>query len=191
MLNLWTKHTNGKMLVFDLESDGLLDDVTCIHCLVIHDTETDKTYVYNDQGDQEPITRGVQLLEDAEVICGHNVIGYDIPCLRKIYAWFDPKGLVVDTLLLSRLYHADMLDLDRGPKSKGKYSGRWKEMPSYMWGRHSLESYGYRLGEFKGSFGKDTDWKNWSQEMQDYCRQDVAILTKLWTHFQKSLKALS
>ncbi len=49
MLNLWTKHTNGKMLVFDLESDGLLDDVTCIHCLVIHDTEADKTYVYNDQ----------------------------------------------------------------------------------------------------------------------------------------------
>jgi len=187
VLSLWTKHTNGKMLVFDLESDGLLDDVTCIHCLVIHDTEADKTYVYNDQGDQEPITRGVQLLEDAEIICGHNVIGYDIPCLQKIYPWFDPKGLVVDTLLLSRLYHADMLDLDRGPKSKGKYSGRWKEMPSYMWGRHSLESYGYRLGEFKGSFGKDTDWKNWSQEMQDYCIQDVNVTKKLCDHFHPYL----
>ena len=187
MLSLWTKHTTGKMLVFDLESDGLLDDVTCIHCLVIYDSEADKTYIYNDQGDQEPITRGVQLLEDAEIICGHNVIGYDIPCLRKIYAWFNPKGLVVDTLLLSRLYHADMLDLDRGPKSKGKYLGRWKEMPSYMWGRHSLESYGYRLGEFKGSFGKDTDWKNWSQEMQDYCIQDVNVTKKLCDHFHPYL----
>ena len=37
------------MLVFDLESDGLLDDVTCIHCLVIYDSEADKTYVNNDQ----------------------------------------------------------------------------------------------------------------------------------------------
>ena len=177
------------MLVFDLESDGLLDDVTCIHCLVIYDSEADKTYVYNDQGDQEPITRGVQLLEDAEIICGHNVIGYDIPCLQKIYPWFSPKGLVVDTLLLSRLYHADMLDLDRGPldKKTGKYYGKFKGMPSPMWGRHSLESYGYRLGEYKGSFGKDTDWKNWSQDMQDYCVQDVNVTKKLCDHFHPYL----
>ena len=63
------------MLVFDLESDGLLDDVTCVHCLVIYDTETDEVVVYNDQGDCEPISRGVQRLEDTEVVCGHNVIG--------------------------------------------------------------------------------------------------------------------
>ena len=175
------------MLVFDLESNGLLDDVTCIHCLVIHDTEVDETYVFNDQGDQEAITRGVQLIEDAEIICGHNVIGYDIPCLQKIYPWFNPKGLVVDTLLLSRLYHADMLIIDRGDKVKGKFVGKFKGMPSPMWGRHSLESYGYRLKEFKGSFGKDTDWQNWSQEMQDYCVQDVNVTTKLCDHFQPYL----
>ena len=167
------------MLVFDLESDGLLDDVTRIHCLVIYDTEVEKTYVYNDQGDQEPITRGVQLLEDAEIICGHNVIGYDIPCLRKIYAWFEPTALVVDTLLLSRLYHTDMLAVD---KKHG-----WKNMPSQLYGRHSLESYGYRLGEYKGSFGKDTDWKRWSPEMQDYCIQDVNLTKKLCDHFHPYL----
>jgi len=176
------------MLVFDLESDGLLDDVTCVHCLVIYDTETDEVVVYNDQGDCEPISRGVQRLEDTEVVCGHNVIGYDIPVLQKIYPWFKPSALVVDTLLLSRLYHADILDVDRGPKNKnGSYNGRWKNMPSYMWGRHSLESYGYRLGEFKGSFGKDTDWKTWSQEMQDYCVQDVNVTKKLCEHFHPYL----
>ena len=170
------------MLVFDLESDGLLDDVTRIHCLVIYDTEVEKTYVYNDQGDQEPITRGVQLLEDAEIVCGHNVIGYDIPCLRKIYAWFEPTALVVDTLLLSRLYHNDMLAVD---KKRG-----WSNMPSQMYGRHSLESYGYRLGEYKGSFGKDTDWKRWSPEMQDYCIQDVNVTKKLCDHFHPYLSGL-
>ncbi|AXF42078.1 DNA polymerase 3'-5' exonuclease region [Synechococcus T7-like phage S-TIP37] len=179
------------MLVFDLESDGLLDDVTRVHCLVIYDTETDEVVVYNDQGDCEPISRGVQRLEDTEVICGHNVIGYDIPVLQKIYPWFQPTALVVDTLLLSRLYHADILDVDRGPKNKsGSYNGRWKNMPSYMWGRHSLESYGYRLGEFKGSFGKDTDWKTWSQEMQDYCVQDVNVTKKLCEHFHPYLTGL-
>ena len=139
------------MLIFDLESDGLLDDVTRIHCLVIYDSETDQTLVYNDEGDQEPIVRGVQVLEEADIICGHNVIGYDLPVLQKIYPWFQPNALVVDTLLLSRLYHTDMLGVDQ------KHD--WPNMPSQMYGRHSLESYGYRLGEYKGSFGKDTDWK--------------------------------
>ena len=127
------------MLVFDLETDGLLDDVTCVHCLVIYDSETDETICYNDQGSCEPISRGVQRLEDAEIIAGHNVIGYDIPVLRKIYAWFSPTALVVDTLLLSRLFHTDMLDVDRKHK--------WKHMPLQLQGRHSLEAYGYRLGK--------------------------------------------
>ena len=176
------------MLVFDLESDGLLDDVTRIHCLVIYDTETDQTLIYNDEGDQEPIVRGVQILQEAETICGHNVIGYDIPVLQKIYPWFEPTALVVDTLLLSRLYHTDILDIDRGPKNKdGTYNGRWKNMPSYMWGRHSLESYGYRLSEFKGQFGKDTDWQSWSQDLQDYCIQDVNVTRKLCEHFHPYL----
>ena len=41
-----------------------------------------------------------------------------------------------------------------------------------------------RLNEFKGAFGSTTDWKEWSQEMEDYCIQDVNVTTKLWKHFQ-------
>ena len=170
---------SGNTLVFDLESNGLLNDVTKIHCLVIHEQETGETIVYNDEGNAEPITRGVQRLEDADVIVGHNVIGYDIPCLRKIYPWFSPTAMVVDTLLLSRLYHTDILNIDQTRK--------FKQMPLQLYGRHSLESYGYRLGEYKGSFGKDTDWQEWSQEMQDYCVQDVNVTRKLCDHFHKYL----
>jgi hypothetical protein len=57
-------------------------------------------------------------------------------------------------------------------------------MPLQLYGRHSLESYGYRLGEYKGEFGKTTDWKEWSQEMQDYCVQDVQVTKKLCEHFR-------
>jgi hypothetical protein len=167
------------MLVFDLETDGLYDDVTRIHCLVIYDSETDETLVFNDEGSEEPISRGVQLLETADVICGHNVISYDIPVLQKVYPWFEPTALVVDTLLLSRLYHNNILDVDKKHK--------WDQMPPQLYGRHSLESYGYRLGEYKGSFGKDTDWQEWSQEMQDYCIQDVKVTTKLCDHFHPYL----
>lgn len=170
------------MLVFDLETNGLLNDVTRIHCLVIYDSKADETYVFNDEGSEEPIVRGIQLLEEADVICGHNVISYDIPVIEKLYPWFSSKALVVDTLLLSRLYHADMYEVDKKLDNS--------RMPLQLRGRHSLESYGYRLGEYKGSFGKTTDWKEWSQDMQDYCEQDVKVTTKLCDHFHPYLSGL-
>ena len=162
-------------LVFDLETDGLLKDVTTIRCLAIHELETNQTLSYNDQGNEEPIVRGVQRLADANCILGHNVIGYDLPVLHKFYPWFVDPSIVIDTLLLSRLYHPQMMELDK--------KQNWKHMPLKLYGRHSLESYGYRLGEFKGSFGSTTDWKEWSQEMEDYMVQDVNVTTKLWKHF--------
>ena len=162
-------------LIFDLETDGLLANVTTIHCLAIHDLDTKETHSYNDTGNQEPISRGLQRLQDAETIIGHNIIGYDVPVIRKLYPWFSDCPTCVDTLLLSRLYHSDMMALDK--------KHNWKHMPLKLYGRHSLESYGYRLGEYKGNFAKDTDWQDWSQEMEDYCIQDVTVTTKLWNHF--------
>ena len=141
--------------------------------------KTNQTSVYNDKGDTDPIVRGVQVLEDSPCIIGHNVINYDIPVLQKLYPWFRYPACVVDTLLLSRLYHPNMMDMDK--------KHNWKTMPLKLYGRHNLESYGHRLGEFKGDFGKTTDWANWSTEMQDYCIQDVTLTTKLWEHFQPYL----
>jgi uncharacterized protein YprB with RNaseH-like and TPR domain len=166
-------------LIFDLETNGLLYDLTCIHCLVIYDYENDQTVVYNDEGSKEPIVRGISRLEEADCIVGHNIIGYDIPAIQKLYNWFKPPEVVIDTLLLSRLYHADLLNIDR--------KHNWKHMPLQMYGRHSLESYGYRLGEYKGSFAKSTDWKEWSQDMEDYCVQDVVVTKKLCKHFHPYL----
>ena len=166
-------------LIFDIESNGLLHDVTRIHCLGIYDTETKQTLVYNDEGDTEPLTRGIQRLEDASTVVGHNIINYDLPVIRKLYPWFTNVGTVLDTLVLSRLYHADMLKTDQKRK--------WSKMPLQLYGRHSLESYGYRLGEHKGEFGKSADWKEWSKELQDYMIQDVVVTTKLWNHFQPYL----
>jgi len=162
-------------LIFDLETNGLYDDVTCIHCVGIHDIQANQTLAYNDQGTEDPVVRGLTYLEDADVLVGHNIIGYDIPVIRKLFPWFNPRGLVVDTLVLSRIFHADILKTDQ--------KRRWKHMPLQLYGRHSLESYGHRLGEYKGQFGKTTDWSEWSQEMQDYCLQDVNVTTKLWKHF--------
>ena len=162
-------------LIFDIETDGFISQVSTIHCLVIHDLDETKTYTFNNTGNQEPIVRGIQQLADANSIIGHNIIGYDNPVISKLYPWFKPPSCCIDTLLLSRLYHSDMMALDK--------KHNWKHMPLKLYGRHSLESYGYRLGEYKGEFGKATDWKEWSEEMEQYCQQDVKVTTKLWKHF--------
>ena len=166
-------------LIFDIETNGLLYELTHIHCLVIYDVEADQTICYNDQGDKEPIVRGISRLEEADTIVGHNIIGYDIPAIKKVYPWFEPKGTIVDTLVLSRTLHADLKNIDT--------KRTWKGMPLQMYGRHSLEAYGYRLGEYKGTFGKTTDWSDWSQEMQEYCIQDVIVTKKLCNHFRPYL----
>ena len=189
MPNSSIKPTTGTV-VFDLETNGLLHDATRIHCVALHWCEEDITESFNDEkyaaspkelpmASNYSITTALGYLEVADVLVGHNIIGFDIPIIKKLYPWFNPSGVIVDTLILSRLYHPNLLDIDKIKK--------WKHMPLQLQGRHSLEAYGYRLGEYKGSFSTTTDWKEWSQEMQDYCIQDVVVTNKLCQHFHPYL----
>ena len=197
MLDLSIKPTTGVgPIVFDLETNGLLHDATRIHCLALHWQEENQTETFNDEpyGDGSysikedapmagsySITTAISWLETADALVGHNILAFDIPIIKRIYPWFNPSGIIVDTLILSRLYHPNLLDIDK--------KHNWPDMPLQMYGSHSLEAYGYRLGEYKGDYGKTTDWKEWSQEMQDYCKQDVAVTTKLCDHFHPYLLA--
>ena len=176
------------MVGFDLETNGLLHDATRIHCVALHWSENDTTEAYNDEKytskpKELPMATGhyihtaLQWLETADVLIGHNIIGFDIPIIRKLYPWFNPSGTIVDTLLLSRLYHPNLLDIDK----------KSNKIPSKLFGRHSLEAYGHRLGEYKGDFGQGTDWNEWSQEIEDYCVQDVIVTKKLCDHFRPYL----
>ena len=168
------------MLVFDIETNGLLYDVSKIHCISTFDTEKEETYVYNDQDDETPsIWDGINQIMEADTLAGHNLIGYDLAVLRKLSDGFHTDATVIDTLVLSRLYHPNLMEIDK--------KRQWRHMPLQLYGRHSLEAYGYRLGEYKGDFGKNSDWQQWSQEMQDYMVQDVKVTTKLCEHFRPYL----
>ena len=162
-------------LVFDIETDGLLETVSTIHCIAIHDLSTGETIAYNDTGNAEPIVRGIQRLQDSDLVVGHGCIDFDLPVIRKLYPWFSHHGIVLDTLLLSRLYCANQKEIDF--KRKADF------MPGQLYGSHSLRAWGYRLGEYKGSFSEHTDWKDWSEAMELYCVQDVKVTTKLCQHF--------
>ena len=159
-----------KNLIFDIEADGLTPSK--IWCIVAKDLDSNTIYEYG----PDKLEEGIELLRNAETLVGHNIIGYDLPVLRKIYPWFKYDGTAVDTLVLSRSYHPNLMEIDK----KRNVS----RMPLQLYGRHSLEAYGYRLGEYKGEFGKTSDWSQWAQEMQDYCVQDVNVTTKLCEHFR-------
>ena len=189
MQNSETKPIIGhETIVFDLETNGLLNNTTRIHCMSLYLSELDEIQTFNDEpysrhtkelpmGSNYSITTAISHLEVADVIIGHNIIGFDIPIIKKLYPYFNPRGTIIDTLLLSRLYHPNLLDIDN----------KTDKIPQKLRGRHSLEAYGHRLGEYKGDFSKTTDWKKWSQEMQDYCEQDVAVTKKLCDYFHPYL----
>ncbi len=160
-------------LVFDIETDGI--DATKVWCIVAQDVETKKIYKWK----PDDIDSGISFLMNAEALIGHNIIGYDNPVINKLYPWFRCPSNVVDTLLISRLLHPNLMEIDKKKK--------WKYMPLQLYGRHSLEAYGHRLGEYKGQFGKTTDWKEWSPEMEAYMIQDVNVTNKLCTHFAARL----
>ena len=169
-------------LVFDIETDGI--DSSCIHCVVTQDIDTGQVMEYNDQASKNySVVNAVCDLENADNIISHNGIMFDVPEIKKHFPFWEGKAKHWDTLILSRFFHPDLFNIDLRRK--------WAMMPARLYGSHSLEAYGYRLRCFKDGFGKTTDWKEWSPEMQEYCKKDVVILAKLWTHFQKSLKALS
>lgn len=157
-------------LIFDIETNGLLDKLDTIHSLVMKDADTGEVFSIHQQNPGD-IEAGLKLLMAADLIVGHNVIKFDIPAIQKIHPWFQPKGVVRDTLILTRLMIPEIAKQDLVFVQSGK-------LPRNMTGRYSLAAFGHRLGEYKGDY--DGGWEKWSPEMQRYCEQDIEVTHKLW-----------
>lgn len=161
-------------LIFDIETDGLLDDVTKVHCLVIKDTEAGWVDIYAEG--HGAIADGLTQLMEADCISGHNVIKFDIPVIQKLYPWFTvDKSKVFDTLVATRLIWANIKDTDNVLLKR-------EQLPGKLFGSHSLEAWGYRLGNYKGDF--KGPWDTFTQEMLDYCVQDVEVTASLFAKIQ-------
>jgi DNA polymerase-1 len=94
----------GKEYIIDIETNGLLDDVTKVHCLVLKDIRSNVIQTFsNDINCNGAVEQGIELINNAELIIGHNIIKYDLPVLRKIYPRCNDLKNVFDTLVASRL----------------------------------------------------------------------------------------
>ena len=176
--------TMKTQLIFDLESTGLLRRGSRIHCIVMRDAVNESTHVFDHQPERD-LLQGVKQLEQADALIGHNIIGYDIPLLKEQYPDFAPRGQVLDTLVLSRIFYPLIADRDFERRPAG--------MPQRLYGRHSLEAWGYRLKCFKGDFGKSdsNDWSTYTPEMLDYCIQDTEVTLKLWALMKRRMEDYS
>ena len=165
-------------LVFDIETDGLLRGLSTIHCIVARDLDTDQEFRW-DNGD---IPDGLKFLGEADELWGHNVVGYDCEAIKELVPDWTYKGKLFDTLILSRLFFTDILSRD--------FETKPANMPAQLYGRHSLEAWGHRLGIHKSEFGKtlDGDWSTYTPEMLEYCAQDVLVSVQVCKMFEPKLE---
>ncbi|MCE2576888.1 DNA polymerase [Komagataeibacter sp. FNDCR2] len=169
---------SGRRFLFDIETNGLLDEVSIIHSIVLYDPDRKEWISCADQPGYVPISEGLKLLHEADRLYGHNILLYDIPALEKITGLKWDRSKIVDTLLLARILW---------PEIKQGDMFRWKQgtLPGRLIGSHSLKAWGYRLGVLKGDFSEDADWSTWTKAMQTYCEQDVRVTLALYRQIGK------
>ena len=142
------------IVVGDLEADGLLSEATRVWCGVFIEIETGKKQSFG----PEQVPEMLAYMDTCSVLVFHNGIGYDFPLLKKLYG-YEYKGVVVDTLLMSRL---------QSPDRKLPFT-----CPNKKAGPHSIEAWGWRVGRGKP---EHNDWTQYTPEMLHRCTEDTEIL---------------
>jgi DNA polymerase I-like protein with 3'-5' exonuclease and polymerase domains len=154
-----------KRYILDIEADNLLDEVTTIHCVVLRDADTEEVHTFHGSS----IRDCLPLMEEADQLIGHNLIGYDMPAINKLWRW-SFTGDILDTLVCSRTIWPNMMELD----------AKHKKIPTKLWGSHALKAWGYRLNQYKGDFGEQEDaWDLFTEDMLEYCVQDTLVTLEL------------
>lgn len=121
------------------------------------------------------------LIEKADTVVAHNLIGFDASVLKKSWQVEIPTTKYRDTLIMSRLWKPD------------------------VFGGHSLDEWGKRLDGKKKSDYQRIFWRlqgvrkfdkkdvtHWNNPhmplMEAYCRRDVAVLVDLYKKLDKELE---
>ena len=179
------------MIVFDAETDGLLPEVSKIHCLNMIDRDDGKRLRFNGgryaDGTKArrdgTIEEGLGYLKTHRAISGANIIRYDVAVFRKLFGW-KPTGPLFDTRVASAVIWPDLRDRDFAALRKGELPEEF--IKKGLLGNNSVEAWGYRLdptgtrGFRKGDSGVvDNDWSMFTPVMDDYCAQDNEV-TLAW-----------
>lgn len=152
---------NYRIGIFDIEANNLYLDVTKGWCLVVIEYFSRERHVFRPEQMEEAAHF---IKKNYDVLVGHNILDYDCPALKKLYS-VDYTGMkTFDTLVASRLLNPDRI------------------------GGHSLKAWGKRLGILKGDYGEQEEaWDKFTEDMLDYCIQDVEVTYALFELMMKEL----
>lgn len=171
-----TDFSHIKRALYDIETDGFLNAVTVIHCVVLTDLDTGEIYCFHDDDSITPkhgsIEDGLRVLVGCTEVSGHNIQEYDNLVLEKLTEYGIEEDVCFDTVIASRLVYSDRRERDYRLVDAGRLEKRYI-------GLHSLKAWGFRLGEEKAEWDNDA-WAVFTQEMLDYCVQDVVTNSKLY-----------
>ena len=141
--------------ILDIETNGFLNEATNVHCIVAYDIDGKKPYVF--KGDECRV-RFPNFARNVSQFIMHNGLSFDAPMLNKFCGTKIKDNSILDTLILSQLFNP-MRD-----------------------GGHSLESWGERFELPKGSI---ENFDYFTEDMLEYCKQDVNITYKLYNYLKE------
>lgn len=124
------------MTVFDIETDGLLDEMTKIHVVSWMDSQGNVQHTH----DYEAMRI---FFENAPVLIGHNIIRFDIPAVEKLLG-IKVKAELIDTLALSWYLNHDRMR--HGLEGYGEDYGVPKPVIK-DWDSLTPEEYAHRCNE--------------------------------------------
>tara|TARA_R100000951_G_scaffold60050_1_gene50474 strand:- start:454 stop:2328 length:1875 start_codon:yes stop_codon:yes gene_type:complete len=167
-----------KTLFFDIETNKIQDwsnltDLDTVHCLSIYEPMNAKMVTYHGDG----IQNGLRELAKADRICGHNVIGFDLPALSKLYGFAPPLIRILDTMVMAKCIVADVRNDDF----------LRKDFDKSLVGSHSLKAWGKRMSKLtKLTYGEeDGAFDSYNDEMRKYCERDVVVTHLLFDYLMK------
>ena len=157
MMNLMMNESlDNKYLIIDVETNGLLNTLD-------KSNEVSKIFciVTKDLGTGEIVTYTQEECytnfkpSSNTIFIGHNILSYDLRVLAKILNYRHPASKCIDTLILSQLFNP-IRD-----------------------GGNSLAAWGERLGFSKMP---SPNFNSYSDNMLEYCINDVQLTAKLYEH---------
>lgn len=141
--------------ILDIETDGFLNEANNVHCIVAYDIDNKKPYVFKLE---ECKAKFRHFAKGVSQFIMHNGLSFDAPVLNKLCGTQIKDDSILDTLILSQLFN---------PMREGG---------------HSLESWGERFKLPKGSV---ESFVYYTEDMLEYCKQDVNITYKLYNYLKK------
>lgn len=156
-----------RTVVFDIETEAIPKgghrNIQKIWCIVCQDIETGEVEVFTDEGNlgYKPLEKFKEYADGVDEWVAHNGLSFDVPVVNRLLGIGIETPRVVDTFVVSRLVNYN------------------------RYATHSLDELGAALKCRKTPFA---DWSCLSQEMIDYCIQDVKVNVKIFKHYERFVR---